>query len=766
MDRWEPTQAELLDAIAGTPDGLCVTDPAGRVLFVNQAFAALCSADASSLTGRRLSTLLTTGSAVEPKAGQRDVIEQGSSSYEAGLIVGTGRARRVGVTAQQCGDGARRTIIYLIRDLTREKRAADDLRESRQMLQSVVTQSPTAIIGWDTQFRVTEWNHAAVRIFGWEKHEAVGRHAGFIVPVEARAKVDAVWSELLQATGGRRSTNDNCRCDGRSIRCEWYNVPLFDEDGRVTGAMSLVEDVTEKQQLQQDREILTWAIDQSDDAFVMTDRGGTILYVNQAFEKMTGYALSDVMGRNPRLLQSGLQDRAFFQDMWATILSGRTWRGDLINRRKDGVLYTENMTITAVFGPDGTITNFVAAKRDVTRLREIDERARQSQKMEAIGRLAGGIAHDFNNMLNVIIGYAEMASEMLPADHPVAADIREIERAAQRSAELTRQLLTFSRKQVIEPRPVCLNDSVADLAKTLGRLIGEHIALEFHPQTDLWRVMVDPAQVDQILANLATNARDAMPRGGHLVIRTENCEIDEVFCEEHPGLEPGDYVMLSVSDDGMGMDAQTSQHIFEPFYTTKIAGKGTGLGLATVRGVVDQNGGIIDLVSAPGKGTEFRILLPRTLVEPVAPLAIEMPSAVVDDGGTVLLVEDDDDLRDLTGAMLVKLGFTVLSAATPLAALQVYQRDPDAFRLLVTDIVMPGMNGRELYECLAEMRPGLRTVFMSGYAEQGVIDPALMQPGQAFVPKPFHRADLDRAVKTALGVPAAGLPGRAPANGD
>jgi PAS domain S-box-containing protein len=594
-------------------------------------------------------------------------------------------------------------------------------------------------------------------VFGWEKHDALGRHARFIVPADARGQVDAVWSALLDGGGGRRSTNDNQRRDGRLIRCEWYNVPLHDEAGRVTGVISLVEDVTEKQRLQRDREILSRAIDQSDDAFVMTDREGTILYVNQAFERMTGYALRDVIGRNPRLLQSGLHDRAFYETMWATILAGRPWRGDLVNRRKDGTLYTENMTITAVFDAGGNVTNFVAAKRDVTRLRELDERSRQSQKMEAIGRLAGGIAHDFNNMLNVIIGYAEMAAEALPEAHPVAADIREIERAAQRSADLTRQLLTFSRKQVIEPRPVCLNERVAELAKTLGRLIGEHIALEFHPQPDLWRVLIDPAQVDQILANLAANARDAMPRGGHLVIGTGNVVADAAFCEEHLGVEPGEYVLLSVSDDGLGMDEQTSRNVFEPFYTTKLAGKGTGLGLATVKGIVDQNGGHIELESALGRGTTFRILLPRTRLAVVPAAADELAPAVAG-GGTVLLVEDDDHLRELTGAVLARLGFTVLAAATPLAALQVFQTNPGAIRLLVTDIVMPGMNGRELHECLDGIRPGLRAVFMSGYAEQGVVDPGQLRPGLAFLPKPFHRSDLERALRQALGAVVAGTP--------
>jgi len=757
MERWQPTPDELLDAMAGAPDGMCVTDLSGRIVFANAAFAACCGVEAPALHGRLLATLLVAG----PESGLDDILrrvpELGSAAGEATLVGREGRPRRVGVTARLCGRGDRRVVIHLLRDITLQKRTEDELRDSRQQLQSLVAQAPTAIIGWDTQFRVTEWNHAAARVFGWEKHEALGRHARFIVPADARDQVDAVWDALLEGGGGRRSTNDNQRRDGRLIRCEWYNVPLHDDAGRVTGVMSLVEDVSEKQRLQRDREILSRAIDQSDDAFVMTDRQGTILYVNQAFERMTGYALRDVIGRNPRLLQSGLHDRAFFEAMWTTILAGRPWRGDLINRRKDGTLYTENMNITAVFDAGGNITNFVAAKRDVTRLREMDERSRQSQKMEAIGRLAGGIAHDFNNMLNVIIGYAEMAAEALPEDHPVAADIREIERAAQRSADLTRQLLTFSRKQVIEPRPVCLNERVAELAKTLGRLIGEHIALEFHPQPDLWRVMIDPAQVDQILANLAANARDAMPRGGHLVISTGNVTADAAFCEEHLGVEPGDYVLLSVSDDGVGMDEQTSRNVFEPFYTTKGAGKGTGLGLATVKGIVDQNGGHIGLESAPGRGTVFRILLPRTRLAVTPPAAGELAPAV-SGGGTVLLVEDDDHLRELTGAILARLGFTVLAAATPLAALQVFQTNPGAIRLLVTDIVMPGMNGRELHECLDGIRPGLRAVFMSGYAEQGVIDPGQLRPGLAFLPKPFHRSDLERALRQALGAVVAGTP--------
>ena len=765
MDRWQPTREELRDALAGAPGGMCVTDAAGCVVFVNQAFAALCGVEAPALLGRLLPSLFATGAGTDPTANLAQALNNGWAAWEANLVDREGRFPRVAVTGRLCGQGARRTVIHAVRDITREKRAEEDLRESRQLLQSVVAQSPAAVIGWDTQFRVTEWNEAARRIFGWEKHEALGRHARFIVPPEVHEHVDTVWAELLAAGGGRRSTNDNLRNDGRRIRCEWYNVPLFDDEGRVNGAMSLIEDVTEKQQLQQDREILTRAIDQSDDAFVMTDRDGTILYVNRAFEKMTGYVLREVIGRNPRLMQGGVHDKAFYAEMWGTIMAGRTWRGDLVNRRKDGVLYTENMTITAVFDAEGAITNFVAAKRDVTRLREIDERSRQSQKMEAIGRLAGGIAHDFNNMLNVIIGYAEMAGESLPQDHPVAADIREIERAAQRSADLTRQLLTFSRKQVIEPRPVCLNDSVADVAKTLGRLIGEHIALEFYPQPDLWRALIDPAQVDQILANLAANARDAMPRGGHLVISTANCEADAAFCDQHLGLDPGEYVMLTVADDGMGMDPVSVRHVFEPFYTTKAAGKGTGLGLATVKGIVDQNGGYIDLTSGPGKGTVFRILLPRTLVEPSLSAPAEASASVVG-GGMVLLVEDDERLRELTAAMLAKLGFTVLAAATPLAALQVFQKNPDAFRLLVTDIVMPGMNGRELHECLAEVRPGLRAVFMSGYAEQGVVDPVNLGPGLAFVPKPFNRADLERALRTALSVAAAGSYGGATAAGD
>ena len=750
MDSWQPTPEELLDAMAGAPDGICVSDPDGQVLFVNAALAALCGTGAGQLCGRPLAALLTGPEDLDLSLHLRRAAANGWSGYEAEVSGADGRPRRVAVTARLCGQGDRRTVIHLVRDISGEKRAEDDLRESRQLVQSIVAQSPTAIIGWNTEFLVTEWNQAAVRIFGWEKAEALGRHARFIVPPEAEPHVDAVWGELMGLSGGHRSTNDNLRRDGRLIRCEWYNVPLYDDAGRVSGVLSLVEDVTEQQRLRRDREILTWAIDQAEDAFVMTDRRGTILYVNHAFEKMTGYALRDVIGRNPRLLQSGLHDGAFYAGMWGTILSGRTWRGDLINRRKDGALYTENMTITAVFGPDGTITNFVAAKRDVTRLREQDERTQQSQKMEAIGRLAGGIAHDFNNMLNVIIGYAEMAAEALPPGHPVGDDIREIERAAQRSADLTRQLLTFSRKQVVEPRPVCINESVAEVAKTLGRLIGEHIALEFHPQPDLWRVMIDPAQVDQILANLAANARDAMPRGGHLVICTANRVVDAAGDAAFPGTPPGEYVALTVSDDGIGIDPQSSRHIFEPFYTTKVAGKGTGLGLATVKGIVDQNGGHIDLASTPGHGTTFRILLPRTRRQPAAAEVVEA-SSVIADGGTVLLVEDDDRLRELTGTLLAKFGFKVLSAASPLAALQVYQKNPDAIRLLVTDIVMPGMNGRELYECLAEMRPGLRAVFMSGYAEQGAVDVAQLTPGLIFLPKPFHRADLERAIKAALG---------------
>jgi len=381
----------------------------------------------------------------------------------------------------------------------------------------------------------------------------------------------------------------------------------------------------------------------------------------------------------------------------------------------------------------------------------------QARKMDAIGQLAGGVAHDFNNMLEVIIGHAELALDDTEPTQPIHADLLEILKAARRSANLTRQLLTFARKQTISPEVLDLNTAVEGTVKMLGRLIGENIGLEWQPREGLWPVMIDPSQVDQILANLCVNARDAIADVGAISIRLENVVLDETSCYARIRPAPGEYVVLSVSDDGRGMDEETLGQVFEPFFTTKEMDKGTGLGLATVYGIVQQNRGGIDIHSEPGMGTTFAVYLPRH-VGAAAAATDEAATPAPRGTETVLLVEDEVPILKMTRKMLEVQGYTVLAAATPGEATRLVMDHADDIDLLITDVIMPEMNGRELAESLRLLRPGLRCLFMSGYTADVISQRGVLAEGVNFIQKPFSIMGLTTKVRGVL----AGSPAESP----
>ena len=389
---------------------------------------------------------------------------------------------------------------------------------------------------------------------------------------------------------------------------------------------------------------------------------------------------------------------------------------------------------------------------DITEQRKLEEQLRQAQKVEAIGRLAGGVAHDFNNMLSVILGYGENLLEELPPDHPMRTDVAEIVEAGRRSAGLTRQLLAFSRKQTLKPEVLDLNDVVRNLEKMLGRLIGEDIELTFRFSREPLMALADPGQIEQVIMNLAVNARDAMPKGGRLVIQTDRVELDEDYARDHVGASPGKYVMLAVADTGCGMDKDTRSKLFEPFFTTKEKGKGTGLGLASVYGIVKQSGGNIWVYSEPGRGTTFKIYLPRTAAETAdksAPVRAETATA---DGARFLVVEDDAALRRLCERMLSRMGYRTVLAADGAEALRRVEEQGVAPDLLLTDVVMPDMSGPALAERLLQKWPDLKVLYMSGYTDNAIVHRGVLDPGVNFIEKPFTARDLAAKVREALGV--------------
>ena len=498
------------------------------------------------------------------------------------------------------------------------------------------------------------------------------------------------------------------------------------------------------------------AFQSSPDGLVLSRlRDGAIIEVNDAFVRLCGHSREEAIGSTTAAL--GLWADVRDRDAYVAGLRGgggvreqpaqfRVKDGRVL----DGLVSGEILRLGEELIALTTIRDITDRKRAEEERTTLEAQLRQSQKMEAVGRLAGGVAHDFNNMLGVILGYADITLRKMSPIDPLRRNLTEIRDAAQRSADLTQQLLAFSRQQVIAPRVIDLNDRLKGMERLLQRVIGEDVALEFVLAPDAWPVSMDPSQVDQVLANLAVNARDAMPDGGKLIVATANVTLDAAYCRRHSGARPGEHVMLAVSDTGSGMDELTRERAFEPFFTTKPEGKGTGLGLATVYGVVKQNEGYIDIHSELGRGTTVNLYLPRAKDEEMARQPAEAIAAPARGHETVLLLEDQDQLREIACEMLEQLGYTVLVAASPGDALALCEKHAGGIDLLFTDVVMPSMNGKELAGRVQAMRPGVRTLFTSGYTADTIAQRGVLDPGIWFLEKPFSMDSLARKVREVL----------------
>jgi two-component system cell cycle sensor histidine kinase/response regulator CckA len=491
------------------------------------------------------------------------------------------------------------------------------------------------------------------------------------------------------------------------------------------------------------------SVEQSPDLVMITNSAGLLEYVNPAFEKLTGYTSTEVIGQTLGILKSDQQAGELYEEMWNTVLSGKVFHGTVMNRKKNGETFTIEKAITPMRNPSGQITHFISTGRDITDQRKLESQLHQSQKMDAIGLLAGGVAHDFNNLLLVISAYAELVLDSLGAEDPSRKKIDEIITATRRAAELTRQLLAFGRKQMQSLRVLDLNTVVGEIAAMLPRLIGEDIQLVFVPGQDLAKVKADPAQIEQVVMNLATNARDAMPRGGKLTIETANVVLHRDYVQKHAVVPAGEYALLAVSDSGEGIPAEHLGHIFEPFYTTKEAGKGTGLGLATAYGIVKQSDGFIWVYSEPGLGTTFKIYLPRVhrMSDAERP---QVAQSSPHGRETVLLVEDEAAVRASTCEFLVRCGYTVVTAENGEDALRVSRDYSGPIHLMITDVVMPKMSGPQVAAQLVAERPDMKTLFVSGYAENTVLQHGNIDVTARFLSKPFSLSTLANKIREVL----------------
>ncbi len=492
--------------------------------------------------------------------------------------------------------------------------------------------------------------------------------------------------------------------------------------------------------------LIALALEDSGEGIMIANSGGIISYINPALERLTGYSLRELAGTS---IIAQIPPEELSQQTVSAVLSGVPWTGVLSSRRKDRSTYQEHMTVVPVRNEQGAVTHFVVSRRDITRERRLEEQLAQAQKIELIGRLAGGIAHDFNNFMTAILGYSGVVMKNLK-DTRARKGMEIMINAAKMAANLTRQLLAFSSKQVIRPRVMNINTVIEESVRMLRHILQEDIELDVLLAPDLGNAKADPGQIEQALMNLVVNAKDAMPTGGKLVIQTSNVCIDKNYAHDIPGVLPGEYVLVSVSDTGQGMTAEVKAHLFELFFTTKEQGKGTGLGLAMVHGIVKQNGGRIAVVSEAGKGTAFGLYFPRVME------SVEQVKTLVEDldflrgSETVLVVEDQDVVRELAAELLTGLGYTVMEAKDGMVALDLCRRYRGGLHLLLTDVVMPKLGGRELAMKVRELHPETRVLYMSGHEKGAIARHGMPEEGFDLIAKPFTEASLAKDIRKVL----------------
>ncbi len=647
-------------------------------------------------------------------------------------------------------DAAVGAIVINARDVTERRRAEDKIRASNQALRrsereyrTLFENANDAIMIFEPEEeKILAVNRKACEIYGFTREEMVGMSLRQQTEDVERGR--KAVEEVLRAGSLKDFETVHRRKDGTPVYI-LANASAIEYRGK-RAVLSVSRDMTERKLAETKLRTLSSAVEKSADVVVITARDGAIEYVNPAFESLTGYSREEAVGKTPRILKSGKQDNAFYQAMWRKITAGQVFRDVLINRKKNGDLYHTEKTITPVLNQRGAIEHFISNDRDITERRELEQQLLQAQKMDAVGQLAGGVAHDFNNLLMVISSYAELLSEALEGNEKARHQAEEIRKAARRASGLTQQLLAFSRKQVMSPRILDLNGVVAEIGRMLPRVIGEDIQMVIKPGEKLWQVQADPLQLEQVIMNLAVNARDAMPRGGQLTLETANACLDTEYARHKVAVTPGEYVLLAVTDTGCGIAPEVLPHIFEPFFTTKEQGKGTGLGLPTVYGIVKQSGGFVWVYSEVGHGTVFKVYLPRARRAAEKSPEDTVAPAPARGSETLLVVEDEDAVRESISESLSSRGYTVLQGKNGADALQVLEHFAAKIDLLITDVVMPGMSGAELAKRVRELRPETRILFVSGYTESTVVRHGI-HTDCGFLQKPFTLPALARKVR-------------------
>jgi len=640
----------------------------------------------------------------------------------------------------------------LTAEIAQRTRVEAELRLTEERYRTLI--AATSAIVWNTpasgdfESAPTEW----MAFTGQTFEQCRGRGWLGAVHPDDRDATERVWTAARAQRKPYYVEHRLRRADGTYRQMAARAFPISAADGTPREWIGVHVDVTDQKRAEAELQLRERAIRAATQGLLITDPASPdngIVYANPGFERITGYSAAEVRGRNLRFLQGKDTDRDTVASLREAVRAGRPCTVEFLNYRKDGTPFWNELSISPIRDGAGKLTHFVGVQADVTARHCLQEQLRQVQKMEAIGRLAGGVAHDFNNLLTIINGYSEVLLATLPPDDPNRSFLDEIHKAGVRSAELTRQLLAFSRQQVLAPRTLNLNAVVGDTDKMLRRLIGEDVRLFTSLESNPWMIRADPGQIEQVLMNLAVNARDAMPQGGRLTIETRNVELDGEYVAGRPDAREGPHALLSVTDTGTGMPADIAARIFEPFFTTKGPGKGTGLGLATVYGIVKQSGGHVTVYSEVGVGTTFKVYLPRAGETTESPSRVQ-PRALPRGTETVLLVEDDAGVRALGRRMLTDFGYSVLEAGDGDEAVRVAAECGRPIRLLITDVVMPGAGGRVVAQRVTAIHPETRVLFVSGYTDDAVVRHGILEEKIQFLAKPFTAAALANKVRDVL----------------
>ncbi|MBF8258374.1 MAG: Blue-light-activated protein, partial [Actinobacteria bacterium] len=755
-------------ALADTAtDGIVSVNSAGKIVFLNSTAEKLFGYKKAAAEGGSVFLLIP---------------ERYRIAHAEGMarFLATGEPRIIGKTVELHGlrkDGTEFPLelslatwntgqsVYftgIVRDITERKRAEQELRETHGKLQSLIESSPTPIVALTNDGIVTMWNPAAEHVFGWNAEELIGR----MLPIVPNEVEFLKLRERVIREGGFSGVEvRRQRKDGSFIDVRLSSGAMLDSAGIVVGMMGIYEDVTERKRAEEElrttHDKLQSLVDNSPIPIVAMTADGTMTMWNPAAERAFGWSSEEIIGQQFPMVPEGKEEE--FRMLKERVFREGGFSGVEVTReRKDGSFVDIRLATGPIRDPGGAVVGVVGIMEDITdrkkmekALHDSEEQLRQSQKIEAIGQLAGGVAHDFNNLLTAIRGYSDLLLHRLDAGSPLRREVEEIQKAGERASSLTRQLLAFSRKQVLQPKVLDLNAVVANMDMMLRRLIGEDIDLLTVLRPGLWSVKVDPGQVEQVIMNLIVNARDAMPKGGKLTIETMNTDLGDAYVRSRLVVTEGSYVMLSVSDTGEGMNENTRSRLFEPFFTTKEKGKGTGLGLSTVYGIVKQSGGYIWVYSEPGKGATFKVYFPRVLTAAES-VKEGTKEPLLRGKETVLVVEDEETVRSLVRDVLIEHGYTVLTAIDGQDAIKIGREYKEPIHLIVTDVVMPKTGGREAVESLAPHLPGVKVLYMSGYTDDAIVHHGVLDKGISFLQKPFTPDSLLRKVREVLETPPAG----------